>query len=169
MYIDRTKGFTQINNEIIFDSRVSNGEFRTYVLLKSFKFGSKGKSFPSQQTVASLVDQTRETVNMHVGRLIKLGYISAKRRGYSSSNEYCFICDNNLTNDSNKNITSSVRKNSYHMLDNRHTNNTKENNTETNNIDFKVTHNGLKKVLENNPFLKNKMKEVRMKSKMSIS
>ena len=118
------KGFTQLPNNIIFNKRVSDGAFRTYAVLKSFKYGKRGRSFPSQQWVARLRVKSRETVNRHVQSLARLGLLRVKKRGYSSSNEYSFNCDDN--------VTSTVTSSSPQKLGKLYTNNTKVNNTKFN-------------------------------------
>jgi len=137
------KGFTQIPNSIIKDKRVSNGEFRTLVILYSFKFGKKGKVFPSQKTVADIEGKSRVAVNRRIKRLKDLGYLGAKRRGYSTSNAYDFY-------------TPIVKKTIHHKLKKGCTNNTKVNNTEDKKVNKKIINKGMKEVLKKNPWIKNK-------------
>ncbi|MFZ3301392.1 MAG: helix-turn-helix domain-containing protein [Microgenomates group bacterium] len=120
------KNFTQIPNEIILDKSLPDSEFRMYVLLKSYKYGDNGNVFPSQATLARARGKSRESVNKQIQSLRNKGYIDYKRRGYSQSNLYHFICEENFTTNENKSY--------HHKLQNVHTNKTVSNNTENNKI-----------------------------------
>lgn len=129
------RNFTQIDNKLIRDSNVSNSLFRTYTLLKSYQY-TDAPVFPSQSTLASILKTHRSTINRHIKKLRQLGFITSKRRGFSSSNLYNFICTEVDTNDNyNRDIndTSKDTKMLYVMLGKSHINNTKFNNTKSNN------------------------------------
>jgi len=81
--------FTLIPNEIIVNEKISDAAFRTYVVLRSFKFGD-GKVFPSQKTLSRLRARSVRAICGHLKLLKDLGVISFKQRGYSSSNIYTF-------------------------------------------------------------------------------
>ena len=130
MKMYKKKGFTQIPNTIIYDKSINDGEFRAFAAFLSFKYGAFGKVFPSQQTIGTKIGRTRETINRYIRQLKKLGYIRTRKRGYSTSNEYYFNSDKNLTNE--KKITSLVIKVPYQKLENYHSNNTRDNNTKDN-------------------------------------
>lgn len=121
------KDFTQIPNTIIRDRRLSDSLFRTYIDLMAYSFG-KNKAFPSQKRVASDLGKSRETINRQIAELTKLGYVTKKRRGYSSSNTYDF-CDEVITNgysNGDSNITSDVFSESHQLSQDSHSNNTKK-------------------------------------------
>jgi len=148
------KGFTQISNRIIFDRRIPDGAFRTFVALRSYKFGESGRSFPTQEKVAELLDRRRETVCRHVRDLIKLGVLRVKKRGYSTSNEYLFDSEEKITNESegcDKNLTPTEQIHLPELSRKHHTNNTKNKTKTKNNIEIlrrKMVELGLKKDYE---------------------
>lgn len=134
MYM-KIKGFTQIDNRIIKDSRLSNGDFRVYVLLKSYKF-TDDPVYPSQSTLASILKIDRCTVNRSIQRLVHLRLIRIERRGFSSSNLYYLDCDEKVTDtevNSDHSVTSKVAKNTTVIRQKTHIKNTQLNNTKNNN------------------------------------
>ncbi|MGA2910690.1 MAG: helix-turn-helix domain-containing protein [Candidatus Microgenomates bacterium] len=122
----KNKDFTQIPNFLIKDKNISDAEFRTLCLLKSYKYGERGKVFPSQATIAGIRGKSRRIINAHLRSLRKKQIIDFKRRGYSQSNIYKFIGE--------ENFTSIVKECSPDKLQNLLPNNTEPNNTETKNI-----------------------------------
>ena len=129
------KNFTQVPNFIINNKDVPDGALRTYLLLKSYKYGSSNV-FPSQATLARLRGKSKKTIINHLKLLKAKGLISYKKRGFSASNKYQFIGEENYTNEeinSNRNYTSKVKKSSSLSLRKLQPNNTKINNYETNN------------------------------------
>lgn len=163
--------FTQVSNYIIFDKNVSDAEFRTYIVLKSHKYGS-GHVFPSQKTLSEIRGRSKKSIITHLKGLRSKGYVQYKKRGYSASNQYEFISEENYTNDvcnNNKKYTSKVKKSSPLSTQKLQPNNTETNNTEINNIDEfgkEVTEKGLRKILDKNPWLK--AKRARLLKKISI-
>lgn len=95
--INIKKGFTQIDTKWIFDQNLSDGAFRTLATLKSYQYGG-GKIFPAQKTMAEERGKTKTTIINQLNELTNKKYIEKKRRGYSKSNEYTIINQNNLTN-----------------------------------------------------------------------
>src|SRR3989344_5749011 len=152
--------FVQIENSVIFNVNIPNSIFRTYMVLKTFKYG-EGKVFPSQATLANLRGLSTRSIIYHLQVLKTLNLISYKKRGYSTSNEYFFIGDENFTNDLNdsEEITTSImQNNSDQIFENLHSNNNKINNTEKNNIDEdfqkQTNKSGMQKILKKNPWIK---------------
>jgi molecular chaperone DnaK (HSP70) len=152
--------FTQIPNKIIKDKTISDAAFRTYAVLKSYKYLPCSKVFPSQETIAGIRGKTPRRIVDHIKELKDKRYIVSKKRGFSSSNEYDFIREENFTNDkqvSEDSDTSIVKKTSFESRQKLHSNNTKTNNTKLNNdndSEFKSAKKGLKKILDENPFLR---------------
>lgn len=114
-----TENFTRVPNAIIFDTSLSDPLFRTLIALLSYQYGDDGKSFPSQIGVAKRLGKTRQTINQHIAQLKELGFIKAKRRGYSASCEYSFsFCQKNPTNEPSQcqdNLTSNVNNPLLHV------------------------------------------------------
>jgi hypothetical protein len=130
------KDFTLIPNRLIRDATIPDCAFRTYAVLKSFKFGS-GKVFPSQETLADIRGKTTRIIIEHLKVLRSKKLISYQKRGFSASNQYHFIDEENFTNETYKgenNFTPIVKKLSPLSLQNLHPNNTKINNTKTKNL-----------------------------------
>lgn len=126
------ENFTQIENAIIKNSKIPDGAFRTYSVLKSFKYGS-GNVFPSQKTIAELRGKSEKTIIEHLKILKKAGLISYKKRGFSASNQYFFINEENFTNGADisvKNFSTRVKKPSQLKLQKPQPNNTKIKNTQ---------------------------------------
>lgn len=127
------KDFTQIENSITKNAHISDGAFRTYVILKSFKFGTSNV-FPSQETIAKLRGKSKKTIIEHLKMVKGAGLITYKKRGFSASNQYLFIDEENFTNglvNSKKNFNARVTKTSQLKSQKLQPNNTETNNTET--------------------------------------
>jgi len=154
------RNFTQIPNAIITNKNLPDGAFRTYTLLKSFKYGS-GSVFPSQMTLAKIRGKSKRTIINHLKTLRSNKLITYKKRGFSASNQY-FISEENYTNgETNSEIgyISKVTKTSPLLLQKVQPNNIKTKNTKSNNMDKKeATRKGLEKILRENPWLKTKNK-----------
>ena len=73
--------FVQIENSVIFNVNIPNSIFRTYMVLKTFKYG-EGKVFPSQATLANLRGLSTRSIIYHLQVLKTLNLISYKKRGY---------------------------------------------------------------------------------------
>lgn len=129
----KIKKFTQIPNWIILKRDLSDASFRTYVVLKSFKFGSKNP-FPSQTTLAGLRDKSKKSIIEHLKDLRILELISYKKRGFSSSNQYQFIGEESYTDDSEEIVTPKEKETAPLNSQNLQPNNTEFNNTKINNL-----------------------------------
>lgn len=145
------KNFTQISNDIICNKKIPDGAFRTYLLLKSYKYGYNDV-FPSQETLAKKRGKSKKTIINHLKALRSLKKITYKRRGYSASNKYEFISEEKYTNDtkiSEVNDISKVKKCSPHLLQKIQPNNTEIKNTKINKnweqVRQKIIELGLKK------------------------
>lgn len=127
--------FTQIPNFIIFDKNITDAEFRTFTVLKSFKY-KDGNVFPSQKLISELRGKSKRSIITHLKNLRINNHIQYKKRGYSASNQYHFISEDNYINDS-KNVenhdTFKVKETSSQKLQMLHPNNTEIKNTEINN------------------------------------
>lgn len=121
------KGFTQIENDIIKDTRITDSEFRTYLVLRSYKYGELGEVYPSQKRIGIDRGLTSRSVIKHLQSLASKGYISYSRRGYNLTNLYEFTGE--------EIFTSVVKKASSSHRTNLHSNNTELNNTDTKNME----------------------------------
>lgn len=88
------KNYTKIPNEIIYDSKITSAEFRTYVAFLSFGWGNNA-IYPSQATVAKRIGLTDRAVRNHLKSLKEKGYVIYKRRGFNMSNVYNFLTERN--------------------------------------------------------------------------
>lgn len=135
------KDFTQIPNILIKDPIVSDGAFRTYVLLYSFKYAEDGKVFPSQKKLAFQRDTSIKTINNHLKELKKVGLINWRRRGFNMSNQYNFVNIfannednfNNATDSKEKNVDIDKKNSSNLSLQKLQPNNTETKKTNINN------------------------------------
>ena len=84
------KDFTQIPNILIKDPNISDAEFRTYVVLLSFKYGERGRVFPSYNTIAKIRYKSEKSIQCHIRALTDYGVMSHSRRGFNKTNEYFF-------------------------------------------------------------------------------
>ncbi len=126
------KDFTQVANQFIKDSSLSDSAFRTLVVLISFKYGNAGRIYPSQATIAKIRGKNRRTIIKHIKELKTKGVVESKKRGYSSTNEYFINSAKYRTIDYSNSVESSISKvpnSSSQLSQNDHTKNTKENNT----------------------------------------
>lgn len=142
------KNFTQTPNFIINNKGIPDGAFRTYMLLKSYKYGSS-KVFPSQSTLANTRGKTKKTIINHLKVLRAKGLIIYKKRGFSASNQYEFISGENYTigtNGGEKKYPSKVKQTSPLSLQKLQSNNTKLNNTEINNKNENKKNRGLERI-----------------------
>lgn len=125
------KDFTQVSNKLIHDASISDQHFRTLVVLMSFKYGEKGRIFPSQNTIAKIRGKDRRTIVSHIKILKSKGMLTSKKRGYSSTNEYFINSAKYDTIGYGGSVESSTSKASdlsTQLSQNSHIKNTKENN-----------------------------------------
>lgn len=153
------KNFSQILNPLIRDNKIPDGVFRTYLVLKTYQFGNSNV-FPSQETLAKIRGKSKKSIINHLKTLKSIGLLSYRKRGFSASNIYSFIGESNYTNEdinNNNKILSIEKNNSPLLLQELQSNNTKINNNKIDNIDEfqnEVVSKGLKKILEENSFIK---------------
>lgn len=118
------KGFTQIENTLITDKKLTDGEFRTYLLLRSYKFTRETMVYPSEAVLAARRGKTVRTLITHLKGLSNKGYIKFHRRGFNKTNLYEFTGEVLFT---------SVKQPSSHIEGKKlHSNNTEKNKTLTN-------------------------------------
>lgn len=119
-------GFTQIENKFISDINLTDGEFRTYLVLRSFWYRNNKDLgvYPSQIRVAKARGKDKRSIVMHIKALIQKRYITKTRRGFNSTNFYEFI---GVDND-----TCEVKETSLMTTKKLHPNNREFNNTNTN-------------------------------------
>lgn len=152
------RDFTQIQNSLIKNSKLSDGAFRTYLLLLSYKFTESTRVYPSQRTLAGLRNVTVKTIQNHLAELKHNNFVFWKRKGYSTTNEYVFdIYDKHQVNDlTGENSFAKVSKKSTFKLRNSLlTNNININNTKDKNI--RVENKVIEKIRQKHPFLRRKL------------
>lgn len=107
--------FTQVDSLWINDTNLSDGAFKTLVVLKSFDYGTN-KIFPSIKTIAQKRGKTITCINNHLKELRKKSYISTQRRGYSESNLYTILKQNHFVeNETKQNKNTPINNNFYHQ------------------------------------------------------
>lgn len=104
------KNFTQIENSRIENRDISDGAFRTYLVIRSFKYGNKGRIFPSLKTIADRRGKSIRAIETHLDELRKGGWIKTSKRGYSMSSQYELIGVENFTPKWNKSSPQYGRK-----------------------------------------------------------
>jgi len=119
------KNFTQIENIKIDDSNISDGAFRTYMAIRSYKYGNHDV-FPSIKSIAKKRGKSIKTITTHLNELRLKGWIKTKKRGYSMSNLYELV--------GVENFTPKWRFPSIQYRRKLQPNNTRDNNTEDKNM-----------------------------------
>jgi len=119
------QNFTQIENILIKDNGITDSEFRTYLVLRSYKYGELGEVYPSQKRISLDRGLTSRSIISHVKSLASKGYIKYSRRGYNLTNLYEFGGE--------EIFTSIVKSASLSHRRNLHSKNTELNNTNTKN------------------------------------
>ena len=83
-------GFVQVPKIVFHDKKVSSGELRTYIALRSHRNNNDFLGcFPGLETIGREAGFAKETVSKHLKALKVLGHISIKHR-YNNSNIYWF-------------------------------------------------------------------------------
>lgn len=132
------KDFTQIPNNVTKNEKLSDGAYRTYVLLLSYKFSATTRVYPSHKTLSKLRGTDPRTIGNHLNELRTNRLVSWKRRGFSSTNEYVFIMEDKFRNDGiNKEskLPYVSKKSTYMLRKDFLGNNIDVNNTKDKNID----------------------------------
>jgi hypothetical protein len=81
------KGFTQVPNYVLTDTRLSFGARLTYAILLSYAW-NKETCFPGQKRVAEGLGVSDRTVRTYLHELEEHGLISWKHQGPSKPNLY---------------------------------------------------------------------------------
>lgn len=84
------ENYTITSNLDITNLRLSDGAYRCYNLLLSMCYGDKNTCYPSIKYIATALGRSCRTINRYLKELIRLGYISKRRRG-SISNVYTLL------------------------------------------------------------------------------
>ncbi|CAM2830793.1 helix-turn-helix domain-containing protein [Hathewaya histolytica] len=82
--------YTITSNLDITNLKLSDGAYRCYNLLLSMCYGDKNTCYPSIKYIANSLGKSCRTINRYLKELVKLGYISKRRRG-SISNIYTLL------------------------------------------------------------------------------
>lgn len=77
--------FTIASNSDITNLKISDGAYRLYMLLTSMAYNSKIQVYPSQKYLGTALGRSVRTIQRYLKELKKLGYISIRRRGSTSS------------------------------------------------------------------------------------
>lgn len=72
---------TIIQNELIIDTKISDGAYRLYILLQSMCYGDKDSCYPSQRYLADKLKKSVRTIQRYIDELIVNKLIKKKRRG----------------------------------------------------------------------------------------
>jgi DNA-binding transcriptional ArsR family regulator len=79
--------FLQVPSLVVLDKRLSDGAFRTYMVLLASSMG-KNECFPGIKTLADDRGVTRQTILNHIKELEEAELITKKRRGFTRTNCY---------------------------------------------------------------------------------
>lgn len=139
------RNFTQIENILIKDNRITDSEFRTYLVLRSYRFGVNGKVYPTQEVIASDRGKSPRIIIEHLKSLALKGYIKYARIGYNQPNLYKFAGEEFFTSEMKPTSLPSRRK--------LHSNNTELNNTNKNTL---VNSQVIEEIRNKHPFLRRK-------------
>jgi len=76
-------GFTAIYSKVIADQRLSTTDKAVFMALSTFAFNGKDTCFPSQKTVANMLNICTRTVQRSIKKLKEVGYVKVERNlGY---------------------------------------------------------------------------------------
>ena len=76
---------TIIQNELIIDTKISDGAYRLYILLQSMCYGDKDTCYPSQEYLAEKLSKSVRTIQRYMDELVLNKLIKKKRRGSISN------------------------------------------------------------------------------------
>ena len=80
-------GFTQVPNFVLKNKNLTVGEKMTFAMFLSYAWHNES-CFPGQDTLATDIGVTRQSVNTFVKGLERKGFLSIKRRGLGKTNIY---------------------------------------------------------------------------------
>jgi len=126
--------FTKVPNFIVARKDLSDGAFRTYVVIRSFKF-NENEVFPGLERLSLMRGKTKRTISNHIRELQNKGLLKAERRGFAKTNTYSFIGEENFINEylvGAKNFAPEENKSSSLSGKKFPPNNTKNNKTKIN-------------------------------------
>jgi len=81
------KGFTQVPNFLLNDSRLSSTAKLVYVMLLKYAW-EQDFSFPGQKTLARDIGKSERHIRTAIGELASSGLLTVTRRGQGKSNLY---------------------------------------------------------------------------------
>jgi len=142
------KGFTKIENSIIADTNITDSEFRTYAVIRSFWFHNNQSegSWPAQSLVAKIQGKNKRSIVKHVKTLTQKGYIEKVRRGFNMTNLYTFP--------GAEYYTFEEKKNAHQDSQNVHFNKSNSNNINTNTNKSENTSEIIAEIRQKLPFLR---------------
>lgn len=82
-----SKGFTQVPNHLLEDSRISPGAKLTFAELLKYAW-QNDYCFPGQERLATDMGVTRQSANAYIQELQRKDYLKLKRRGQGKTNLY---------------------------------------------------------------------------------
>lgn len=91
------KRFVKASYLILTNKDITDGEYRTYLVIMSHKIGNN-KAFPSIPTIAGIRGRSERAISTHIAGLRRKKCISYKRMGFSGPNTYDFIEEENCVN-----------------------------------------------------------------------
>ena len=81
------RGFTQADNWVLFDKRISDGARVTYLRLRWYARNACS-CWPGQVTLAKASGRSDRTIRAHLSELEGVGLITINQRGHCKTNEY---------------------------------------------------------------------------------
>lgn len=85
---EEDQGFTHVPNTVLLDSRLPAMVRLCYSIIKSYAFGQKCESFPSQKTLAEQLGVKERSIRYYLEELEILGLITTEQRGLGKTNVY---------------------------------------------------------------------------------
>jgi hypothetical protein len=82
--------FTQLRNDVVFDSRVSGMAVKLLHALEKYA-GKKNVCWPSQKTLGELLSVSERYIRKLLKQLVDLGLVAYKRGGFGKANYYTLL------------------------------------------------------------------------------
>jgi hypothetical protein len=85
---EEDKGYTPVPNAVLLDSRIPAMIRLCYTIIKSYAYGQKCDSHPSQKTLAEQLNVKERSVRYYLEELEILGLVTTEQRGLGKTNVY---------------------------------------------------------------------------------
>ncbi len=110
------KGFTQIPNYILRDSKLSFGARLVYAVLLSYAW-QEDSCFPGQERIAEDLGTSDRSVRTYLSELKEWGYIDWKQQGLNKTNVYYILDYKPLKTELDRKHTSGPERKVFATLD----------------------------------------------------